>query len=384
MRTKTPRIAFIRIRNRRKNSLALPRWFLYNFVTTKKCRLRRDLVKRQKLKHHDGMSESNKIIQLLEQAIGLLKNTKEEPEKDFPTVDEIAEMDQGAVKELASSVGLSSDKTKMLRKHLTVIAQVGADSTDDLELADVQAVLTSLGIEPSKKLQSCIDQVKNYFEADGGAEKPAEKESADEDSEEEEADEEAKESTEEDDEEDEEEEEEEEEETEEEEEEEETPPVKGKKSVPSKSAEDDEEEDDEEDEEDEEEEEEEEEEDEDEDEDEDDEDSEEESASDVVAKVKKFPKDSVMKSRLDAYNAATKSKIKIGKDLKAAYKLLLEKMVSKGQVIEWGEPYINGSEGCCCGLPLKDVKVGGKEAGKCLVTGKVFVQDEDGDLVEME
>jgi len=52
-----------------------------------------------------------------------------------------------------------------------------------------------------------------------------------------------------------------------------------------------------------------------------------------------------MKSRLEAYNKAAKSKIKIGKDLKAAYKLLLEKMVSKGQVIEWGEPYINGSEG---------------------------------------
>lgn len=86
--------------------------------------------------------------------------------------------------------------------------------------------------------------------------------------------------------------------------------------------------------------------------------------------------------RLTAYNKFAK---KAAKNYAALVALLKD---DDDNAVEWGTPYIKGETAYCCGLPLKDVKVtvdGEKvEAGKCLVTGKVFNQDEDANLVEVE
>lgn len=43
----------------------------------------------------------------------------------------------------------------------------------------------------------------------------------------------------------------------------------------------------------------------------------------------------------------------------------------KDKTFKWGVPYVKGSAGFCCGLPLLDVD-GEDNQGKCAVTGKVF------------
>lgn len=63
---------------------------------------------------------------------------------------------------------------------------------------------------------------------------------------------------------------------------------------------------------------------------------------------------------------------------------LKEKLTDNdGDVAEWGVAYAKGEEAYCCGLPLKPVK-GEDDQGKCAVTGKIWTQNKQGKLVEVE
>jgi hypothetical protein len=107
-----------------------------------------------------------------------------------------------------------------------------------------------------------------------------------------------------------------------------------------------------------------------------------------VAKSADLPDTETMKEQLEAYNEAAPEddqiEVETGKT-KAAYRKLLEQMVdSNGDIAEWGEPYVKNGEVCCCGLGLDEYIVKGEKGnfGKCLVTGKIFKVEEDGEASE--
>lgn len=84
------------------------------------------------------------------------------------------------------------------------------------------------------------------------------------------------------------------------------------------------------------------------------------------------------RKRLAAFNAVSEKQL-------ATYEKLAALLVDDDEApAEWGSPYIKGGEFFCCGLPLEDVKHNKKEAGKCQVTDKIFVQDAEGVLQPVE
>lgn len=88
--------------------------------------------------------------------------------------------------------------------------------------------------------------------------------------------------------------------------------------------------------------------------------------------------DKEKKLRLAAYNKHAKKPAK-------SYEAMLASFTDDdGDAHGWGEPYSKDDNGMCCGFPLKDSKHDGEPAGKCRVTGKLFVQNDEGALVEVE
>lgn len=106
----------------------------------------------------------------------------------------------------------------------------------------------------------------------------------------------------------------------------------------------------------------------------------------------KLPDEDEMKERLEAHNEAQEdedAKIEFDADdsdaVEAAYRKLLALMVDDdGALAEWGAVYVQNEAAACCGLPCADTELKGndREFAKCLVTGKLFYQNDDGDLVE--
>lgn len=264
----------------------------------------------------------------------------------IPAPDEVADLSQDDVSKLATQLGIETDgvKPKALRALIATAASIVADETEELEEDAVNALAEACGIATGK-LAKTLAALKKYLDAA----KDTEAESDDDDEKEEESEDE------------EESEESEEEESEDDEDEDEKPAKKGKAKAKADEDEEEESSDDDDDEKEEEDDEKEESEDDDESEDE---------APEFTAK------------NLAAYNKVAK---KPAKNVEALAKILTD---DEGTVHAWGEAYVKGDTAYCCGLPLKDVKVtvdGEKiEGGKCIVTGKVFTQDEDGNLTEVE
>lgn len=106
----------------------------------------------------------------------------------------------------------------------------------------------------------------------------------------------------------------------------------------------------------------------------------------------KLPDEDEMKERLEAHNEAQEDddkKIEFDADepdeVSAAYRNLLALCVDDdGALAEWGAVYVKDEAACCCGLPCEDTEIKGddREFAKCLVTGKLFFQGDDGALEE--
>jgi outer membrane biosynthesis protein TonB len=304
-------------------------------------------------------------------------------ETEFPTVEQIDEMDEEAINELAEKVGFDTDEndTKTLKKFLKTVnyAMTGSDELDAKQLKDV---LAALGLKAVKDNDANIETLNNYLNEDGSEESEDEEDSDEEESEEESEDESEEEESEDED----------ADEESEDEEEEEKPKAKKKK----KADDDDEDEAEEESEESDEEESEDEEEadDESEEEESEDEDESEESESEVdaaaVAKAAKLPKEEIMVKRLAAFNkVAGKKAIDVKKSggTQKAYRKLLELLVDDGgELADWGAAYVKDGEGWCCGVKMKDHKIKGdkQDYGKCVVSGKLFFINDESEFEEKE
>lgn len=284
----------------------------------------------------------------------------------IPTPDDVASLDKKAAAALAVQLGIDTDgvNPKVLKSLLATAAAIHHDEgVEDLDEDAVNALAEALGLTASAKTAKTIAALKKYLEAA----KDTEADSGNEDSEDED-----------------------ESDSEDEEEEEDEKPAKKKK----KAADDDEDEEESEDE-DEEEEEEEESDDEDEDEDEkpakkkkkaaddDDEDEDEEESEDEESDEESEDAPVFTAKHVAAYNKANPKK-----PVKNAAALAKACTDDEGTVHAWGTAYVKGDTAYCCGLPLKDTKavVDGEkiEVGKCLASGKLFKQDDDGELVEVE
>ncbi len=101
----------------------------------------------------------------------------------------------------------------------------------------------------------------------------------------------------------------------------------------------------------------------------------------IAKGFKKFPDAKIMIERLEKFNKVADDKIEFDKKKpNAGYLKLVEQLVdSDEEIAGWGVAYIRDGAGFCCGLPLDDVKIKGiqDQAGKCQVTGKVFLLNED-------
>lgn len=285
--------------------------------------------------------KSKKIISLLSQAIALLGGKSEGAGVSMPKPALVKKLKGEQLKEYATKLlGVDADEfnDKKLKSLLTTASSIVHDD-GDVSVDQLKELCGALGIKASKKAAAMIDSVKEYLNTLEDSDDEEEEESEDDEEEEEESDEE--------------------EEDEEEEEEEESDDDE-------EESDDDEEEEEEESDDDEEEEEEDEDSDDDEEESDDDDDDEEAALSDK--EVKLFNK------------AAGKAKVKKVKNVKELTKLLTD---DDGDVAAWGEPYVKNEEGYCCGAPLAE-KEGKKNVGVCVVTGKMFTQDEDGALIPYE
>lgn len=286
-----------------------------------------------------------KLVALLQEALALLGVAPAEtPEEDTEAAPETAEATPAPAFVSAEEVdALSKDDVKALAEHLgfdvaehkvsalrafvkTAMTLADEDTAEEAEEADVVALADALGISYSKPSKA-VAAVQKYLASVKDAEptEEAEEEAAPVEEEESEAAEE----------------------TEAEEDEEETP----KKGKGKKKASDDDEEDAAPAEE---------------------EEGEEEEADDDSD----GPDAAEQAKRLKAYNAKAKKPLK-------TYAQLAERMTddATGEAAEWGAPYTKGDVAYCCGLPLVDVKIKGKDCGKCVITGKVFTQNDDGELV---
>lgn len=264
------------------------------------------------------------------------------------SLEEINELEKAEVTKLATELHLDIEGKKIadVKELLCSVHKIVNGNEEEIEDEDLKALALAVGISVKKlKTDQIVKELQEYFEVSDDSDA---KDKGDDDEEEKE---------------------EEEEESEDEEDDEEKPKSKKKKD------DDDEEESEEEDDE--------------EEKDADEEDSESEDdgidRASIAKKFKKFPKDTVMKSRLELYNkhASKSEKIETKKaKIQDAYRKLVERMIDKdGEIAEWGKPYIANNEGMCCGLTLEE----GDEdnQGKCLITGKVFEIDDDQEFSEV-
>jgi hypothetical protein len=314
------------------------------------------------------MSKTNtkQAVELLKKAIALLgEGDGANAAVEMPAVKAVAKLDLAALKAVAASFSIEVDglKEKAIRALITTAATVVEEGAEgEYSPEEVASLCSAVGLTVVKKAAANVTALAEYFESAKDAEDTDGEEDADEDAEEE---------------------------SDEDEDGEEAKPVKkGKKPADDdeeEEADEDEEEADDSDDDDEEEEsdddedekpakkkkakaaadEDEEEEEADDEEEESDEDESEEEEEEEVS-----PKEQA--KRVAAYNKAKPAKL--AKTYADVVKAL------KGN--KWGEAYAVGEDGYCCGFPLKSAKVGKTPVGKCVVTGKTFAQNEDGELVE--
>lgn len=72
---------------------------------------------------------------------------------------------------------------------------------------------------------------------------------------------------------------------------------------------------------------------------------------------------------LDEYNEVAPKSLKC----KTGKQLVERCRNGEGELVPWGQAYLNGEEGMCCGLPLED---SGNDIGECAVTGSKWKFDE--------
>lgn len=107
----------------------------------------------------------------------------------------------------------------------------------------------------------------------------------------------------------------------------------------------------------------------------------------AVAAKAKLPKEAIMATRLKAHNEAG-GEINVKKlGTEKAYRKLIELMVTnKGEVAEWGTPYVQGGNALCCGLEMGEVKVkkGEGQRAQCAVTEAQFDVSDEGEFTPVE
>jgi len=241
----------------------------------------------------------------------------------MPAPDDVAELEKNQVTEIATAFGIEIEGKKLseVRALLKTSAQIVADDVEDLEEDEVNALCEAVGVSPSKKLTATITALSEYFDS---AKDTEDGEEADADADGDDDDEKPKKGKKEKDEDD-------------GDDDDDEKPKKGKKAKD----------------------------------DDDDDDTGDADGDDEVSDADKA-------KRLKAYNKVAEKPLK-------DYAALQKKMTDEeGDAVEWGKAYVKGEEAYCCGLTLETVKKDGKKFGKCQVTGKMFKQDEDGDLVEVE
>ena len=278
----------------------------------------------------------------------------ETTEANIPTSEEFAAYDKAAVKALAEKFGVTSDKFSALKSLVGTLVSVAND--EEVEVDALNAAAEAIGVTPDKKAAKTTAALKKWLSSLAEESESEESEETEEASEEEEA-EEAEES-----------EEDSEEETAEEEEsdddsdtEEETEEASDDDDAETEDSDADAEESE--------------------------DDSEDEAEGDdvdraaIARKFKDFPEEEDMQERVDAYEEAADKKL-AGKLLKDKYRSLVAELVATDETVsDWGVAYARDGQGFCCGLPLEDHEVEGVDqpTGKCAITGKVFVLNEDGD-----
>lgn len=282
---------------------------------------------------------NNEALVLAQKLVKILSGgNAEEKEAPMPASADVDEMEKDALLEVAEAHGISVDgkKTIAIKALITTAAKIVEGDTDDLEKDEVSNLCEAVGV-PFKKQATAVIALSEYFDASTDSEDGKTDKDEDEDAEDDDEPKIKKKVKAKDDDED----------AETEDDGDDDEP-KVKKTSKKSADEDDEEDSDKE-------------KDADEEGDEDD---------DVPEKVKA--------KRLAAYNKVAKKPAKSYADI---VKLMVDE---DGDKVEWGKAYGKGENAYCCGIVLKDIKLDGEEVGKCLVTGKCFKQDDDGDLVEVE
>lgn len=284
----------------------------------------------------------------------------------MPKPDDVEDLSKEQVSEIAEafSISIEGKKTSAAKALIATAANIVAGETDELEDDEVTALCEATGVTPKKKTAATVEALKDYFDSVQDSEDGEAEGDDDDDEKEDSDDDDDKESSDDDDDDDD--------------------KPKGKKGKKSKDDDADEDEDDEDSDSDD---------DEDEkpkkktkkdDDDEDGDDDESDSSDDDgdededEDEDEDGPDEKEQAKRVKAFNKVAKKKVK---DYAALKKLLVD---NDGDDAEWAEPYVKGEEAFCCGLPLATIKKDGKKLGKCQVTGKLFKQDKDGALVEVD
>lgn len=283
---------------------------------------------------------SKKGIALIEQGLALLKKSADTAVK-MPAPDDVDELEKTDVAAIAEafSIGIEGMKPIGVKALVKLAAQIVEGAEDaEFDKDELSELCEAVGVQPKKKVEATVEALKAYFDSvqdteDGATETEAEG-GEEEDTGEGDT--------------------------------EETQP-KGKKGAKAAKEEDSDTEDTGEGE------------------------TESDTNEDASESEEEEVSDKEKKKRVDAFNKIAKNKVK---DYAALKKLLVG---NDGEVAEWGVPYVKGEEenavAYCCGLKLKDIPHPTKkakkgedpiEAGQCKITGKIFEQNDDGELVELE
>lgn len=315
------------------------------------------MAKKAQFDPNEALRTAQALVAQLQLAAGAAPAAEEaeaeaESKVDIPSAEDIGSMKKAEVRALCEQLSIDTKDKDIadLRAALVTLSNIAHD--EDVEADEVKTLLGILDLEVSKKHAANVAAVKEYLQADTAAADDDEEESEEDDeSEEKESDDDE---SEDDDESDDDESDDDESEDDESEDDDEKDGEDGEESEDDDESKDDDESED----------------DEDESEEDESEDDEEESEEEESAEVS----DKEKKSRLAAYNEAAE------KPLKSYEKLAALLVDDEGDTADWGTPYVKDESFHCCGLPLEDVKHKKKDAGKCQVTGAIFVQNDDGEL----
>jgi hypothetical protein len=296
------------------------------------------------------MADNKKLVALLKQALTLLQGEGESEAVAMPEPAAVAKLAVAKLKKLGEQFGIDTENMKdsKVKAVMNTAACVVHDELDDLDSDDLKTLCLAVGVQPTKKDAATVTALKEYFDTAGDTEdgEEAEEEEAEEETEDEEEETEDEEEASDD-----------EDSSDDDDDDEEEKPKKKKKVADDEDESDEEGEDDD---------------------DESGDDDESESSDDDDESEGDEDESELTEKQVKLFNKVAKKKVKNVKELT---KLLTD---DEGNVAEWGTPYVKDETAFCCGLPLKDVKKGKKECGQCQITKKLYEQDDDGNLVEVE